>query len=130
MDKDKVWKLFFLIAGIYTILVAVIFIAGSLLMVEEVSALFGAEIPPSLVWMHGYFVLVLIFGLMLLLIAKDPEKYRILIQFGTLEKLSVLPLFAIYVGIGDFNALALGPAIIDAVLGILYIVYLIGSKKS
>jgi hypothetical protein len=115
----------FLIAGIYGLL--------SLLPHYFAEGTIGRDHPPAIThpeYFYGFVGIAVVFQIVFLIIAKDPVKYRLVIIPSVLEKASFAIPAAILFGAGNLAAPMFAAGMIDALLGILFIVsYVKLSKK-
>ncbi|MHA1299220.1 MAG: hypothetical protein ACTSO9_07295 [Candidatus Helarchaeota archaeon] len=124
MDKDKYYKNLFIFGAFWNIFVAVSCILASIILFD-ISILFGMATPPSLMWLHMYFIYVLIFGIGFYIVSKDITKNQGVIIIGVLEKLSVFIIALIYCIIGHINVLGVLLVSVDLVFAFLFLEFLI-----
>ncbi len=129
MDKRTYYKYLFLTAAIWNWLLGLGFILLTIFMPSVVVPMFGAGMPPSLIWVHSFFVLVFVIGFAFFILSLDIDKNHGIAQFGVIDKVAIqFPMF-IYYFIGDINFLGVVPVLVDAVIAILFFEFVINYKK-
>ena len=128
MNKEKYYKILFLVAALYNIINSVIFILVSLV-ATDLFPLFGVEIPPSMIWLQLSLILIALFGLGYILVSRDISKNHGLVLIGGLAKLSFFLLTVIYFFVGDVSILIVMLGGIDLIMVILFIEFLIYYSK-
>ena len=128
MDKRVYYKYLWLFGAIWNWLLGIGFILITTL-APSLIPMFGAAIPPSLIWVHSFFALVFIIGFAFFILSLDIDKNHGIAQFGAIDKFAIqFPLF-IYFFIGDINILGLFPVLVDLVFAVLYLEFVINYKK-
>jgi hypothetical protein len=107
----------FLIAGIYGLL--------TLLPHYFMERQIGIDHPPAIAhseYFYGFVGIAVVFQIVFLIIAKDPVKYRLMIVPSVLEKISFALPAAILFASANLAPPMFAAGMIDAVLGLLFIV--------
>ncbi|MEJ2276796.1 MAG: hypothetical protein P8Y70_03460 [Candidatus Lokiarchaeota archaeon] len=128
--KLKLYKLIFLVAAFWNWSVGITLILLSIFFLPDVAPLFGISIPPSLIFLHGLCVLVIVIGVGFLIVSLRPESNQGLVIMGIIEKYSIFIVFFIYFCIGDTNIFGLLIAIGDLILGIIFSILLFQKKSN
>jgi len=128
MDKKKFYKKMFFSAAIWNWIVGLTLLMLSFIN-PNILPLFGVDIPPSLVFMQMLFILVIVFGIGFFLVYQDLEKNKGIVIMSIFEKISFFVVFLIYFILGDVNFLVLLLNIIDLIFGILFIEFVINTKR-
>jgi hypothetical protein len=123
MNKEKYYKILFIIAALYNIVNAVAFIIVSII-ATDLFPIFGVDIPPSMIWLQLSLILIALFGLGYILVSRDISKNHGLVFIGGLAKLSFFILTLIYFFQGDVNILILLLGTVDLIMVILFIEFL------
>jgi hypothetical protein len=113
----------FFIAALYGIVVTLPFF-----FIEE---RLNLEYPPPInhpEYFYSFAGIVIVFQLLFLAIAWSPARYRPVMLFCVLEKLSLVPAFAILFPQGRFPMNWIAPLTIDIILGVLFAVAYVKSK--
>ena len=129
LDKKKYYKNMFLCAGLWNFVVGLIFLLASIIMLPTLVASYDLEVPPSSFFIHGFLVLVIVLGIGFFIVSKDISKNHGIVQMSVVEKFLIFIVFLIYFLMGDFNFLMFIPAIVDLILGILFLEFVINIKK-
>lgn len=113
----KFSKIIFFTAGIYGLLALL-----PQYFLEEKN---GRDFPPAIThpeYYYGFIGLAIAFQIVFLIIARDPARYRPLMLVSVIEKyIFAVPAFIFYLQ-GRLSTSMLGAAIIDAILGLLFVV--------
>ena len=113
----KFARVVFLVAGIYGLIV--------LLPQYFLEAKVGLDSPPPIThpeFYYGFVGLALSWQLVFVLIARDPMRYRPIMPISILEKLVyAVPVLILY-SLGKAHPSILGPALIDPLLGLLFVI--------
>lgn len=128
MNKEKYYKILFLIAALYNILNSLIFILVSLF-ATGLFPLFGVEIPPSMIWLQLSLILIALLGIGYIMVSRDISKNHGLVLVGGLAKLSFFLMSLIYFFIGDLNILIVLLGSVDLIMVILFIEFLYFQNK-
>ncbi len=128
MDKKKYYKKLFLSAAIWNWIVGLTLLMLSFIN-PNILPLFGVETPPSLVFMQMLFILVIVFGIGLFIVYQDLDKNKDIVIMSIIEKVSFFVVYLIYFIFGDVNFLVLLLNIIDLIFGILFIEFIVNTKR-
>jgi hypothetical protein len=128
MEKKEYYKYLFLIGAVWNWLIGITFITTSIFM-PDVYTLFGTDAPSSLVWMHIFFIFVIIFGIGYYWVGRNIDGNHGIVKMGIIAKLTVFVVFGYYFLVGDFNFLVFGPTGIDLVFVLLFIEFLLNYPK-
>lgn len=128
MDKEKYYKILFLVAALYNIINSVIFILVSLV-ATDLFPLFGVEIPPSMIWLQLSLILIALLGIGYIIVSRDISKNHGLVLVGGLAKLAFFLMSLIYYFIGDLNILIVLLGSVDLIMVILFIEFLNSQNK-
>ena len=128
MDKEKYYKILFIVAALYNILNACIFILISIV-ATDLFPLFGVAIPPSMVWLQLSLILIALLGLGYFLVSRDISKNHGLVFIGGLAKLFFFLMSLIYFFKGDLNILIVILGSIDLTMVILFSEFLLYQNK-
>lgn len=85
----------------------------------------GREAPPALThreFYYGFLGLGILWQLVFILIARDPVRYRPIMPIAILEKLVYSAPVLILFSLGEVTSKILGPALVDPVFGILFVI--------
>jgi hypothetical protein len=97
-------KLFFLIAGVFNLLV----VAGFLIFMDVALPMIGLEVNnSSIVFAHLFLTMVGLFGLAYFCVAFNPLRYKELMLFGALSKilLVIVVMLDVYIGLVNWKIL-------------------------
>ena len=119
----------FLSGAIWNLAVGIIFFLGTIFMLSYLASNYDLKIPPSLVFVHGFLMLVFIVGIGLFVVSTDVTKYRNIVIMFIFEKFLAFIIFIAYFIKGDYNFLLVIPVIIDLIYGCLFLEYFINVKK-
>lgn len=128
MDKKNYYKYLFLIGAIWNIVLGIVYIFTSLFMKGSFE-MFGVEEPPSLIFYHLFFGIVIVYGIGYYLVSANLDKNHGIVLLGILGKLWAFLVVGFYYFAGDINLLGVGPAIGDLIFAILFIEFLLNYKK-
>ncbi len=129
MEKKDYYKYLFLIAAIFNVSGGILFIVLTTLFTSDMAVLYGVAIPSSLVWMHFFFVKVIVIGTGYYFLSVDITRNHAIAKMGLFEKFMFFIASLVYFILGAFNILLFIMGIIDLVLGFLFIEFLINYKK-
>lgn len=129
LERKSYYKYLFLSGAIWNLAVGVIFFFGTIFMLSSIASAYNLEIPPSLVFVHGFLMFVFIIGIGLYIVSTDIIKYRNFAIMFIFEKFLVFIIFLAYFIKGDFNFLLVIPVIIDLFYGCLFLEYYMNFKK-
>lgn len=129
MERKKYYKYMFLSGAIWNLAVGIIFFLGTIFMLSYLASNYDLKIPPSLVFVHGFLMLVFIVGIGLFVVSTDVTKYRNIVIMFIFEKFLAFIIFIAYFIKGDYNFLLVIPVIIDLIYGSLFLEYFINVKK-
>jgi hypothetical protein len=93
----------------------------------------STQSPPAMThaeYYYGFAGVTLVWQILFVLIALRPDRYRTIMVFCVLEKLSLVPAFLILNPQGRFPQMWIPAIIIDLVLGILFLVAFIKTRNS
>lgn len=110
-------KYAFLAAGIYGIL--------TIVPLYFVEAKIATDYPPAMNHLEYYYSFIgvtLVWQILFLFISRNPLRFRPVMPFCTLEKLSLVPTFLILTPRGQFPPMWIPLIIIDLVFGTLFVV--------
>ncbi|MHA1193761.1 MAG: hypothetical protein ACTSP9_15980 [Promethearchaeota archaeon] len=128
MNKEKYYKILFIVSALYNIINAVTFILVSIV-ATDLFPLFGVEIPPSMIWLQLSLILIALLGVGYILVSRDISKNHGLVFIGGLAKLSFFLLTVIYFFLGDVSILIVLLGGIDLLMVFLFIEFLIFQSK-
>ena len=128
MDKLGYYRFLFLVGAIWNIVLGIGYIFTSLF-IEGSFEMFGVEEPPSLIFYHLFFGIVIVYGIGYYLVSDNLDKNHGIVLLGVLGKLWVFLIVGYYYFAGDLNLLGVGPAIGDLIFAILFIEFLLNRKK-
>ena len=128
MNKLNYYKYLFLVGAIWNIVLGVIYILTSLLL-EGSFEIAGLEEPPSLVFYHLFFGIVIIYGIGYYLVSINLDQNHGIVLMGILGKFWVFFLSGFYYLAGDFNLFGIVPSIGDLIFALLFIEFLLNYKK-
>ncbi len=129
MNREKYYKILFLITAVWNWGMGVVFTLLTIFFRPFALSTFGAEMPPSLVWMHGFFFLIFVIGFAFFFASFDVKNNIAVLKFGIIDKFLIFPVIFIYFLLGDISFTAVVPAIIDVVFAILFVECFISIKK-
>ena len=129
MERKKYYKYMFLSGAIWNLAIGIIFFLGTIFMLSYLASNYDLKIPPSLVFVHGFLMLVFIVGIGLFVVSTDVTKYRNIVIMFIFEKFLAFIIFIAYFIKGDYNFLLVIPVIIDLIYGCLFLEYFINVKK-
>jgi hypothetical protein len=120
MNRENYYKILFLIAAIWNWGMGVVFTLLTLFFLPIALPTFGAEMPPSLVWMHGFFFLIFVIGFAFFFASFNIKNNLAVVKFGIIDKFLIFPVMFIYFLLGDISFIAIIPAIIDIIFAVLF----------
>jgi len=107
----------FLVAGVYGLIV----LLPAYFLEEQV----GRDFPPPIThpeYYYGFVGVAVVFQIVFLILSRDPVRYRLMMIPSILEKASfAIPAVVLY-GQQRIPTITLGLAMIDAVLGVLFVI--------
>ena len=109
----------------YTFLLAGIYGLPALVPQYILENKIGTDTPPAIThpeFFYGFIGVAIAFQLVFLVISRDPQKYRMLVLPSIVEKFSFAIPAAILFATGRLNAQMFAAGMIDAVLGLLFVV--------
>lgn len=127
MNKEKYYKILFIIAALYNIINSVTFILVSIV-ATDLFPLFGVEIPPSMVWLQLSLILIALLGIGYIMVSRDISKNHGLVLVGGLAKLSFFLMSLVYFFIGDLNILIVLLGSVDLIMVILFMEFLVKNR--
>ena len=128
MDKLGYYRFLFLVGAIWNIVLGIGYIFTSLF-IEGSFEMFGVEEPPSLIFYHLFFGIVIIYGVGYYLVSTNLDKNHGIVLMGILGKLWVFCISCYYFLVGDFNFFGVTPSIGDLFFSILFVEFLLSYKK-
>ena len=115
------WRPFFLIAGLYDVLLGLAFFVFG----EEILEWVGMELPPHIAYIQLAAVFIFVQGVSYLLVWTDPPRYLGLVMIGVVYKLAYSGLALWYLIIGELPSDFFIPwALIDVVFLIGFLLFL------
>ena len=115
------WKPFFLIAGLYDVLLGVAFFVFG----EQILEWVGMELPPHIAYIQLAAVFIAVQGLSYLLVWVDPLRFMGLVIIGVVYKLAYSGLALWYLVIGELpNEFFIPWALIDIVFLVGFLLFL------
>ena len=127
MNKEKYYKILFIVAALYNIINSVTFILISIA-ATDLFPIFGVEIPPSMVWLQLSLILIALLGVGYIMVSRDISKNHGLVLVGGLTKLSFFLMSLVYFFIGDLNVLIVLLGSVDLIMVILFIEFLMKNR--
>lgn len=127
MNKEKYYKILFLVAALYNIINSVTFILVSIV-ATDLFPFFGVEIPPSMIWLQLSLILIALLGVGYILVSRDISKNHGLVFIGGLAKLSFFLMSLLYFFIGDLNILIVLLGSVDLIMVILFMEFLVKNR--
>ncbi len=96
---------------------------------KRIFTLFGMEIPlyPSI--LHLFVALVLVFGIGYYWVSRDIQKNNDIVRMGIIGKILVFLLFLFHSLFGNLHPLFIAAGAVDLVFAVLFIEFIISSKK-
>ena len=128
MNKEKYYKILFLVAALYNIINSMTFILVSIV-ATDLFPFFGVEIPPSMIWLQVCLILIALLGVGYILVSRDISKNHGLVFIGGLAKLSFFLMSLAYFFVGDLSILIVFLGSIDLVMVILFTEFLMTQNK-
>lgn len=128
LDKKDYYKYLFLIAAISNCCSIIIIVLTSLFP-SDMAELFGVAVPPSLVWMHFFFIKATVIGIGYFFLSRDITKNHAIAKMGVCEKFMFFTAAVIYFILGAYNIVLFITWFIDLVFGILFVEFLVNYKK-
>ena len=115
------WKPFFLVAGLYDVLLGVAFFIFG----EQILDWVGMELPPHIAYIQLAAVFIAVQGLSYLLVWMDPPRFVGLVIIGVVYKLAYSGLAAWYLIIGELpNDFFIPWALVDIVFLVGFLLFL------
>ncbi len=127
MNKEKYYKILFIVAALYNIINSVTFILISIV-ATDLFPVFGVAIPPSMVWLQLSLILIALLGVGYIMVSRDISKNHGLVLVGGLAKLSFFLMSLIYFFIGDLNVLIVLLGSVDLIMVILFMEFLLKNR--
>jgi hypothetical protein len=129
MRNAKYYKILFLIAGLWNLGAAIICWIGCVFMPDMFFKMFGMPSPASLFPFHAMFWFILTFGIGYFIVSCDITKNHGIIFVGILAKILFLIDCIITLISKEANIMLLTTGIIDLIFAILFIEFLLKTKK-
>ncbi len=129
MKNTKYYKILFLIGGIWNIGAAIICWIGSIFMPSLFFKMFGMPSPASLFPFHAMFWFIMTFGIGYIMVSRDISKNHVVILVGMLGKIIFFIDCLMTLLLKEANIMLLFTGIIDLVFAVLFIEFLLKSKK-
>ena len=104
LERKNYYKYLFLIGAIWNLAVGFLFISLSPF-ADSIMPMLGMEVPPSLVFLQGFFGLTTLFGIGYYLVSRNIDKNHGIVLLGVIGKFYLFILFLIYFILGDTNFL-------------------------
>ena len=127
MNKEKYYKILFIVAALYNIINSVTFILISIV-ATDLFPLFGVDTPPSMIWLQLSLILILLLGVGYIIVSLDISKNHGLVVIGGLTKLSFFLMSLVYFFIGDLNVLIVLLGSVDLIIVILFMEFLVKNR--
>ena len=127
MNKEKYYKILFLVAALYNIINSVTFILVSIV-ATDLFPFFVVEIPTSMIWLQLSLILIALLGVGYILVSRNISKNHGLVFIGGLAKLSFFLISLIYFFIGDLNILIVLLGSVDLIMVILFMEFLVKNR--
>jgi len=127
MNKEKYYKILFIVAALYNIINSVTFILISIV-ATDLFPVFGVAIPPSMVWLQLSLILIALLGVGYIMVSRDISKNHGLVLVGGLAKLSFFLMSLVYFFIGDLNVLIVLLGSVDLIMVILFTEFLLKNR--
>ena len=129
MINANYYKILFLIAGIWNLGAGILCWIGSVFMPDMFFKMFGMPSPASLFPFHAMFWLILAFGIGYIIVSRDITKNHGIILIGMLAKILFFIDCIITLSLKEANIMLLGTGIVDLIFAILFIEFLLKTKK-
>ena len=129
MKNANYYKILFLIAGIWNLGAAILCWIGSVFMPDLFFKMFGMPSPPSLFPFHAMFWCILTFGIGYIIVSRDITKNHGIIFIGMLAKILFFIDCIITLISKEANIMLLPTRIVDLAFAILFIEFLLKTKK-
>ncbi len=129
LDKKKYYKYMFLSAALWNFIVGGINLLLTIFMLPATAALLELEIPPTLFFIQGVLLFVIIIGIGLFIVSLDISKNHGIAQMIIFEKFLMFILGLVYFLIGEINYVLLLIVIVDLLYGILFLEFVLNVKK-
>jgi len=129
LNRQEYHKYLFFIAAIWNWGMGVVFTLLTIFLRPVALTTFGAEDPPSFVWMHGFFFLIFVIGFAFFFTSFDVKNNLAVVKFGIIDKFLIFPVMFIYFLLGDIGFAAILPTFIDIIFAILFLECLLNIKR-
>ncbi len=129
MDKANYYKKLFLFGGIYNIIIGVSLFAFAAADKVTASALFGMGVPPTLLFVTAMMWFVVCFGVGYVIVSRDITKNHGVVLIGAMEKVIFFIDGVATFAMAEVAASVVAFGTIDLIFGILFIEFLLWSKK-
>ena len=129
MKNANYYKILFLIAGIWNLGVAIPCWIGSVFMPDVFFNIFNMPSPASLLPFHAMFLFIIVFGIGYITVSRDITKNHGIILIGLLGKILFFIVCVIALSLNIANKMLLVTGIIDLIFAILFIEFLLKTKK-
>lgn len=129
MKNANYYKILFLIAGIWNLGVAIPCWIGSVFMPDVFFNIFNMPSPASLLPFHAMFLFIIVFGIGYITVSRDITKNHGIILIGLLGKILFFIVCVIALSLNKANIMLLVTGIIDLIFAILFIEFLLKTKK-
>ena len=130
MKNAKYYKILFLVAGIWNIGAAFPCWIGSVFMQEQAFKLFGMPTTVSLFPFHAMFWLIITFGVGYIIVSRNIEENRGIVIIGIIGKILYALDCIITVSLKEANLILLGTGLVDLIFVILFIDFLLKTRKN
>ena len=128
MDKKDYYKYMFLTGGIWNIIIGISSLITPLLIKGSLST-YGIEEPPSLMFYHLFYGIVLAFGIGLYLVSTNLDQNHGIVLIGVIGKIWVFFTMGFYFFVGDVNLLGVAFSVGDLIFAVLFIEFLLNYKN-
>ena len=129
MEKPSYYKKMFLFSGIYNFAVSLPLWLFGVLDKTTASALFGMGVPPTLLFLSAMMWFVFAFGCGYIIVSRDITKNHGVVVIGAMEKIIFFIDAIATFAMGEVGLSIVAFGTIDLVFGILFIEFLLWSKK-
>ncbi len=121
----------FLIGGLWNIVAGFLSWLAMLILPSHSFSYYGMKYPESLFPYHAGFGAIIAFGIGYLMVSRDITKNRgVIITGGVIGKLVFFADCVVTVALGEANAKLLAAGVIDLVFALLFIEFLIATRKN
>jgi hypothetical protein len=130
MNRSKYYKILFLIGGLWNIAGGFLSWLAMLISPSDAFAHYGMRRPESLFPYHAGFSAIIAFGIGYLMVSRDIMKNRgVVITGGVIGKIAFFADCVATVSLSEAKASLLVPGVVDLVFALLFIEFLIATRK-